>query len=314
MMQKIIRFGIGIVIIISINVTSYGQFYRLLAEKEVQHIKRTEAEADEYYQRAEKKPAIKWFEPQTEEELEKRRREREAGYFEAEVRLAGASFKKFIANISPYGGINYSMNLDDIKKVLTTFFENLKREGKIITQEEYQKLKSTFRYERKLDRIFGAEYLKKKFREKHLDRYDVPDYVIVADNPHELAVTIDFNTLPFPTPRELTNGRIYFKEIKGQGAAYEAYIKRDIGLESGIGFQDFSQPGNIIMEEDPEGKYLPLERKKYIVDIEPKSFEDFDFLVNGAIYLVLQYGRERFKYENQKMLTSGRYTISLSLD
>lgn len=226
-----------------------------------------------------------------------------------------AEYQKYEANIeslsnnplaSVMGGMNYAMSFDEMKERIKQKFIAMKKAGLIISSEEFAKVKDDY-YDLKRDnltRIWCADYVKEKIRtsDNLKDTYDVPDYVIVL-NPNQKKIEIIWylDSL-FPLAGEIKGATIYFKAIKGKGAADDRNkrLLDDIGLTSEIGFKDFGDIGNIIKEKET-GKY-------YIVDTELNSFS---FPIKGELLKMLDYARYRFKYLNDIVLYE-RSEIDLS--
>lgn len=167
-----------------------------------------------------------------------------------------------------FGNINYAMTLDEIKGTTNKDLCEMKVKGLIISRNEFQDLKNDyFLIARKtLDRIWGVDYLKNKIQksEELIKKYGVPNkYIIVADNPDLIEITICYENKLLPIPK-LKNASIYFEKIAGPPYA-SSFMSRDIGVKSGIGYTDFNDPGNIILEEQT--------RRYIIVDTELRSFK-----------------------------------------
>lgn len=190
-----------------------------------------------------------------------------------------------------FGEINYGMTLEEIKQKLWEKFKEFKKEGLIITHEEFEKIKDNYfnKPSQDLTRIWGADYLKNKINQSEYlkSKYAVPNYIIVANNLNHLIIRLDFNQ-NFPIATALKNAEIYFEKISGPHvASWYSLATKDIGISSGIGYDDFSDPGNIIFDSK-SGKF-------YIVDTEFKSFK---FPIKGYLSAILPYASERFKYLN----------------
>ena len=198
-----------------------------------------------------------------------------------------------------FGGIDYTMTLYEMRQKIKEKFSEMKKKGLIISKAKFEKIKKKyFTSHRDLTRIWGVEYLKGKINKSEYLRknYDVPNYVIVADDPNRIKVNIYFNEM-FPLLRDLENDSIYFIKIVGIPSAFLHIVRTDL---SSIGFDDFSGPGNIILD-DKTGKY-------YVVDTEIKSFKGRtvanlkDQFAYAALKDELEYFRKRFLYLNKKIL------------
>lgn len=195
-----------------------------------------------------------------------------------------------------FGGINYAMTLKEMEQKLQEKFEDMNNRGLIIFKEEFERIKGKYfsRPTDDLTRIWGAEYLKNKINKSEYlkSHYDVPTYVIVADDPKHLEINLFFDKPTFPNAGTLGNAYIYFEKIVGPRVAFwHSPIVDEIGIKSGIGYNDFTDPGNII----------EMNGKNYIVDTEFKSFK-FPISLNQT--LILDYAAKRFSYLNNNILKS----------
>ncbi len=202
--------------------------------------------------------------------------------------------------------INYIMTLDEMKKKVKAKFSEMKTNGLIVSRDEFEKVKENYfissiiriREGRDLTRIWGGEYLKSEFESKNLQgKYDVPKYVIVADDTDHIKVNLSFGNLMFPMPTSLMNASVYFIKIVGTPSAL--LVKDDL---KPIGFVDFSEPGNVI-RDNKTGKY-------YVIDTEFKSFEPK--IKSSRIRDALRYTRKRFRYFNDN-ISHYTYDINLSV-
>jgi len=208
-----------------------------------------------------------------------------------------------------FGGIHYTMTLDEMKERIKAQFSEMKKKGLIISKDEFEKIeKNYFTSHSDLTRIWGGEYLKGKINESEYLRrnYDVPKYVIVADDPNRIKVNIYFNEM-FPLLRDLEHDSIYFIKIVGTPSAFLPIVRADLVP---IGFDDFSGPGNIILD-DKTGTY-------YVVDTEIKSFKRRtvanlkDKFAYAELKDELEYFRKRFLYLNNN-ITNYIYDMDLSV-
>ncbi len=212
-------------------------------------------------------------------------------YKRLENNLTG--FKNFLKRyslVTLFGGINYAMTLDEMEKKIKAKFSEMKKNGLIMSKDEFKKIEKIYFTEKPdtdLTRIWGGEYLKSKINESEYlqGKYDVPKYVIVADDKNRIKVKFDFGIEMFPMAITLENATIYFVKIVGVPAGLSSTVKADL---SPIGFNDFSDPGNIIREKNTN--------MYYVVDTEFKSFK-WD-IKSEKIRNMLGYTRKRFLYLN----------------
>ncbi len=204
------------------------------------------------------------------------------------------------------GGIDYTMTLDEMRQKIKEKFSEIKKKGLIISKDEFKKIEKnyfTIRKHEDLTRIWGREYLKGKINNSEYlqKRYDVPNYVIVADDdPDHIKLKLQFSTL-FPTFGHLENATIYFIKIIGKPSAFSYEVKVNL---RGISYADFASDSNVI-RDNKTGKY-------YIVDTGTDSFkiEGMPSRVNA----MLEYATERFLYLNKKILGGKlNYTYDINL-
>ncbi len=208
------------------------------------------------------------------------------------------------------GGLNYMMTLEEMKQKIKEKFSAMKKNGLIISKADFGKIKNKYFVptgNNDLSRLWGAEYLKNRISTSPnlSKKYDVPGYIIVVDNPKLISVKIGLEHRFFPLVSLLENGMIYFEKIAGErvAGAITSNADIDIGKVSGIGYADFSDKGNIILNSE--------NHKEYIVDTEIKSF-DFDRIITESkVGVVLDYLALKFRYLNN--ITSGPmdYTFTL---
>lgn len=217
-----------------------------------------------------------------------------------------ANYKKYIKESpleSMWGGINYSMTLDEMKKAVKAKFQEMKKQGLIISEQDFAKIKNQY-YDKpsnNLSRIWGADYLRQKIHanNKMLSDYDVPEYIIVVDNPSKIGLVLSFALERWPTVAKLTNGYIYFKNIEGEEVGNNAWALKEIYYDD-VG-SDPKKKANVIQDEKTG--------KKYIVDTEFKSFEipssKSDFVECQPYYY------RRFLHNNKFDLTE-KYEFTLN--
>ena len=161
------------------------------------------------------------------------------------------------------GGLDYSMTLDEIKKVIKKKFIIMAERGLIISQEEYRRIKDRYmgcpRID--LDRIWGAEYVKRSIEKEGREDYDVPGYVIVSSDPNSINIKLNVWHPCAPIICRLKEGEAFIDFVKILGT--KVGLREHPFLER-LGVEDFSDSGNVIKETKTG--------KKYFVDTEMKSF------------------------------------------
>lgn len=217
----------------------------------------------------------------------------------------------YVASI--WGGIDYTMSLDEMKERTKEIFAILKKNNLIISKEDFQTVKHNYYIPAKpqadLTRIWGAEYLKGQIKQSQelQESYDVPSYIIVAENPNDIEVQLYLGDEYCPVVRQLTNAKIYFEKIDGRTFSTPKRLadacSEAIGHESGICYVDFADKGNIIIKK---GKY-------FIVDTEHNSF-DYNHMLklcSPKLPNILRYAWKKFKYINAINDYWYAYTIDL---
>lgn len=188
------------------------------------------------------------------------------------------------------GKLNYAMSFEEIKNAIVVKFKKMKESGQIISRENFKNAGNKW-LDRgtELTRIWGAEYLAKKFAEDKRKNFKVPEYLIVVDDLSHVKINIHLGAC-YPMISQIENGRVYAKKIDGTPVA-----RKGSNL-IGYGYTDYSDAGNILQTSD--GIY-------YAVDTEYKSF--YDGLpeshlmkgVKGGPLIACEYFQNRFKYINK---------------
>lgn len=212
--------------------------------------------------------------------------------------------------ISPFGGINYAMTLDKMKLITEKKFNTLKKQGLIISEKEFEKIKDQYfteHHHNDLSRIWGSEYLKDKInKSKELNgKYDTPSYIIVTGDPNKIKVKLWFD-VRFPVIGFIKNATIYFKKITGEPVGCDDEVKKDIGEGTVIDYHDLCSGG--ITASNWRQNYNVLQEstgKRYIVDTE---FSSFSVTIRPQeLNTALHYGSKKFSYYNQIPITEGRH-------
>lgn len=217
------------------------------------------------------------------------------------------SGKKF--GMAWFGPLDYSMTLEKMKQNTKEVFSEMKKNGLIISKAEFGRIKDKY-FDHPftdLTRIWGGMYLRHRIDAAGLSQeYGVPNYIIVVDDPHKISVNIVFGPAG-PSIASLSNGEIYFENIKGKGIAHEEKKRGGIGIRE---YVDYADPGNIIQQEGTG--------KKYIVDTEAKSFEvrpsanrvESEAAL-GRLDRLLEYAGDRFRYLNPGVDVRTTYEFDL---
>lgn len=188
------------------------------------------------------------------------------------------------------------MTPDEMRRAVTEKIGDMYRQGNIMTTEQFNRMNQAKWYkisDPDLTRIWGAEYLSKRFEEARKKKkpsdynvYRVPRYIIVVDNIADIQIEIHWGEC-YPIVARLLNGTIYAERLEEN---------RVRGEGVGFGFTDPRQ-GNVLRTK--EGLY-------YVVDTEHKSFYNnshgdylHDMKFKAADYRVLcPFLRTRFGLVN----------------
>lgn len=202
-----------------------------------------------------------------------------------------------------HGGINYTMTLDEMKQKIQATFNDMKKNGLIFSKDSFEVIKDKYYHydkDRKqnhhdLSRIGGIEYLKKKINENPelSKKWGVPEYIIVLDDPNTVSVEVTSSGIS-PEVKKLNNGKLYLKKIEGKRVARFdlkniSAPRSDIDISSGIGYDDFSDAGNIIQQTSTN--------KYYIVDTESRNIW-ISKLMDDSLKKLLSYAAAKFHYLN----------------
>ncbi len=184
--------------------------------------------------------------------------------------------------------LNYGMSWEAITRAVVDKFKQMYKNGQILTKQEFEKKNKSewWPHGNDLTRIWGAEFLSKKFHEEKREKFKTPRYIIVVDDLSKIKVKVSFNQC-FPAISKIMNGEVYAEKVKGKPAA-----KKGLSI-IGYGYTDYSDPGNIYLTED--GIY-------YVLDTEYKSFYDGsprNHLLKNINGPACEYFEERFKLLNK---------------
>ena len=208
------------------------------------------------------------------------------------------------------GYLNYLMTLDEMKVVVEDKFKQMRRNGQILTKDEFKQRDSAEWYYKgdELTRIWGAEYLAEKFAEAGEPKFKVPEYIIVVDDPENIQADIWFTDC-FPVMNKIKNSTIYAEYIRGDGAAHQLQEelaekklsplerRRRTGLfKLAHGYTDFSGNNNILRT---------IEGDNYFVDTAWDSFYNMDPGPNIVpTRFLCRYVQKRFETFNHVDKTS----------
>jgi len=228
-------------------------------------------------------------------------------------------FQTIFTQASMCGGINYTMNIDEMKKKIQEVFAQWEKEGLIISQQEFEKIKEKYFVPpsgptKSLDRVWGALYLKKRFEaDPNLkERYDVPKFIVVYENTGPIQVKLFLtgrggSRTSRPCVDVLKNAKVYFEKI--DAFSDETRISKstydDIGPSSLVGYDDFSGKGNILGRVDDK-RYV-----KYVVDTESRVI--LMPFINEKVATMLYYLEEKFKLQNPDYSRHDNEIITIEL-
>lgn len=208
------------------------------------------------------------------------------------------------------GNLDYFMSLEELENKIREKFRAIYENGQILTEEQFNELDRSNWADNgvKLTRIWGAEYLEKRFKKDQRDHMKVPHYIIVVKSLDDIQLKLTWGSC-WPILASIVNGTIYSKKIVGTDATKTIKI--------GQGYTDYDGVGNILKTAD--GSY-------YIIDTEYKSFYDDipdDHLMKSIRKLgffplwLCEYLRRRFMLRNNlgtEDIDGGSQLISLKLD
>lgn len=203
-------------------------------------------------------------------------------------------FKQQLPKYEIGGNLTYFMSLQEMINTVKAKFKDMYRKGQIMTKQEFEKQDKNKWYFKStgLTRIWGAEYLAKKFQENNITGIKVPHYIIVVDDPHKIQVSLEMTDECFPVVAHIRNGEIYAEKIEGKEIA-----QKSMSL-IGFGYTDYSTPGNII--KNKEGIYYPVDTEyKSFYDGMPQEplFKNMDF-EKGTYHSMCSYFYKRFRSFN----------------
>jgi hypothetical protein len=205
------------------------------------------------------------------------------------------------------GGIKLTMGIEKIEAYLQEKVDELRKSGILMFRSEFEQKEDPqlFRTPGKifnegqrggqLDRLWGAEYLRKELKDNESLR--VPRYIVVIEDCVE--------TLPISVSLQEQNALIHkfdsrygevlvenIKEGKKIAETYATAYSAQFNELKSIGYIDFSDNGNIL---EKDGKH-------YVVDTDSTALEGATRQKYEGTVGLLSYARQRYKvfYENLK--------------
>lgn len=199
------------------------------------------------------------------------------------------------------GGLGWSMGPQQMHRHVQRTFDYLRKSGMLLFRSEFERTEDPKKYRTlgvicedgqktgRLDRLFGAEYLRARLARKKCDNYKVPRFVVVIeDNITELQVHLR-SLAPFLGISSINtkDGEVLVQKVDGVPDARNC---RHQWLTT-LGYVDYSDPGNILKCRD--GNY-------YIVDTEWKSLEGCRHIrkENMQLKRLRTYAEDRFEVFN----------------
>lgn len=236
------------------------------------------------------------------------------GYKEREIRNVQEFYPWYEANLNalrsrfPHyeiaGNLDYFMNLNEMTNVVRAKFKEMYRNGQIITQQEFEKQDRNNWFptpdlpkRQDLPRVWGAQYLARKFKEDNRTGFRTPEYVIVVDDLNRIQVKLRLTDQCLPQTNEIQNGAFYAKRIDGEGVARKTTIQGIIGY----GYTDYSAANNILRGKD--GILYPVDTEyKSFYDGSPQNyiFKNLN-LEKGSPRMMCEYFYNRFKLLNPEI-------------
>lgn len=327
-------FAISVMNSIDILYASSSQkpVYQILAEKEAKAFIEREREVADIHLELNPSWKLSSFEEKTKEFSEKNQEYERFlnGYrqnFQQEIKNeSDQKIKKFYLDVlrivkgdlrTLAGGIDYTMSLDEMKKVVQDTFAKMKNKSKaahehlvkkesltkeefekikndlhatIISSQEFSKIKGYYYGPSALDRAWVAEYLREKIKKNNDKMFAVPHWLIVTKDHNPIKVIVKFTEgVGFPWVFEFKkdqfdpgNADLYFENIEGEAVAnkFEGPLRQ-------YGYIDTVGPaGNAnarckgMMKKTSYGS-PECEGIVYILDLELKSLSQEEYPFKG---------------------------------
>lgn len=182
------------------------------------------------------------------------------------------------------GPLNYSMSPNQMKDVITNKFKEMANSGHLLTEDTLckERRESLYPTNRRgsanLTRIWGAEFLKSNLEKEN--NLDAADHFLILDNSEtDIEVEVWYDKYPYLSVAK--NAHILSKKIDGVAQARSYMLSSQLQK---LGYRDFTDPGNILRDENGIG---------WVVDTEQKSFHPQE--LDRDLGLVNDYLRKRFK-------------------
>lgn len=194
-----------------------------------------------------------------------------------------------------YGGLNYAMDITQVKTHLFVLFKQIFDRGDLISGEDfdlnYNKDIWYYRKQNDLTKVWGNLYLESMFSSNNnLNMFAVPRFKIVVDDINSFSVSI-FKMNPIcPIITNIDGGHIVYENIAGNDVTSKAINNR----LSHVGIMNNSKKVNIIQRIS---LYEGNNNKYYVMDTKMKHFEiDLKTFKYKQMQKLLFYLRERFDY------------------
>jgi hypothetical protein len=193
------------------------------------------------------------------------------------------------------GFVHYMMTKDEMKHHTVSKLIEMRNNGLLLTKNEFIENDEWFpRDSIDLTRIWGADFLNKRFLESGLDsEFKVPDYVIVVPN-LEFDVEISFWSSHLPI----------LSKIGDRSGNYKLYFIKIVGPPVGNQCSHILEQFNYYDTRDPVAEnynVIQENRINYVVDTEWKSFLRSSILPSNFPRLyreLLLYMKNRFHIHN----------------
>lgn len=155
----------------------------------------------------------------------------------------------------PAGPVTYAMTLEEIDTLIKKKFQELAKEGRLLPKPLFEATFNPNDFIQKspnLTRIFGELFLKES------TSFNVPRHYILFE---EGRIEVELWSGTYPALSILKNCEMVAEKIEGEKAASQFAWNPELKK---VGYADFSDPGNILVDATD---------RAWIVDTEVKSFD-----------------------------------------
>lgn len=213
-----------------------------------------------------------------------------------------------IPSNAPTGSLHYGMSLEEMQEAITDKFKDMASTGHVKKQSDLKGQENKYfshssddltTGSNNLTRIWGAQFLKEELKGNE-DTLNVADhFLIVEDGATSLEITV-LDNKRFPSIWRVDNGYVLSQRITGRPSAKDYWEHKALKK---TGFHDFSDPGNILKDENGVG---------WIVDTESKGLRSPCNMIDFLTIKITDYLEKRFNYLNQNVGHLIKFNIPIS--